>query len=140
MAKKFFWFLSKNKRYSFHFHQELCWTTYSKLCSTIFCHFSGNFIIPSSQNFISFWAKNYFRCLLQFYGEVKFSPLTDIVKKINKWKPESAKSSEYGRWVRTSRPGYDSFCLVIKKTCGLILCIFCWLIPTLSIKCCFKLA
>ena len=27
---------------------------YSPLCSATFCHFSGNFIIPSSQNFLLF--------------------------------------------------------------------------------------
>ena len=31
----------------------------------IHCHFLGNFIIPSSQNFLSFWAKNCSRWLLQ---------------------------------------------------------------------------
>ena len=60
LAKKFFWFLSKNKRHIFHFHQELHWTTYSPFCSTTFCHFSGNFIIPSSQNFI-FLSKELFQ-------------------------------------------------------------------------------
>ena len=64
LAKKCLQFLSKNKRHIFHFHQELYWTTYSHICSTTFCHFSGNFIIPSSQNFLSFWAKNCSRCLL----------------------------------------------------------------------------
>ena len=75
LAKNFFWFLSKNKRHIFHFHQELCWTTLSKFCSITFFHFSGNFLISSSQNFVSFWGKLciYFRCLLQSSGELKFS-------------------------------------------------------------------
>ena len=41
---------------------------YSPFCSTTFCHFSGNFIILCSQNFLSFWAKNCARCLLQSPG------------------------------------------------------------------------
>ena len=44
-------------RHIFHFHQELYWTTYSPFRSTTFCHFPGNFKIPSSQN-LSFWGKN----------------------------------------------------------------------------------
>ena len=55
---KFHLFLSKNKRYIFfHFHQEFYWTMYSPFCFTTFCHFWGNFIIPYSQKFWSFWIK-----------------------------------------------------------------------------------
>ena len=118
LAKRFLWFLSKNKRHIFHFHQELYWTTYSPFCSTTFCHFSGNFIIPYSQNFLSFWAKNCFRCLLQSYRELKIFPLREFCKDWDKWKSESAMSGEYGRWIRTSQPSCNSFCLVIKETCG----------------------
>ena len=49
LAKKFLWFLSKNKSHSFHFHQELYWTIYSLFCFTTFCCFTGNFTIPSFQ-------------------------------------------------------------------------------------------
>ena len=80
LPKKCLRFLSKNKRHIFHFHQELYWTTYSPFCSTTFCHFSGNFIIPSSQNFLSFWAKNCSTCLLQSSRELKFSPLRKLCK------------------------------------------------------------
>ena len=54
--RKFFWLLSKNKRHNFLSHQELYWTAYS-LCFPTFCHFLGNFIISSSQSFLSFWTK-----------------------------------------------------------------------------------
>ena len=57
----------------FHFHQELYWT-YSPFCSTTFCYFSGNFVIPPSLNFLSFWAKNCSRYLLQSSRELKFFP------------------------------------------------------------------
>ena len=128
-----FGFLSKNKRHSFHFHQELYGTTYSPFCSTTFCHFSGNLIIPSSQNVLSFWATNCSRCFLQSSRELKFSPLREFCKDWNKWKSEGAMSGEYGRWIRTSQPSCNSFCLVIKKHVALRypdgrLCVFCWLI------------
>ena len=44
---------------------------HSPFCSTTLWHFSGNFIIPSSQNFLSFWARNCFRCFLQSSRELK---------------------------------------------------------------------
>ena len=44
----------------FHFHQELYWTMYSPFWSTTFCHFGGNVIILSFQNFLSFWEKKLF--------------------------------------------------------------------------------
>ena len=121
LAKKCLWFLSKNKRHSFHFHQELYWTTYSHFCSTTFYHFWGNFIIPSSQNFLSFWAKNCSRCLLQSSRELKFFPLREFCKDRNKRKSEGAMSGEWGRWIRISQPSCNSFCLVIKETCGVVL-------------------
>ena len=73
-------FLGKNKRHIFHFHQELDWTKYSLFCcSTAFCHFSGNFVIPSSQNFLSLWAKNCSRCLLQSSRELNFFSIKRIL-------------------------------------------------------------
>ena len=121
LAKKCLRFLSKNKRHAFHFHQKLYWATYSPFCSTTFCHFSGNFIIPSSQNFLSFRAKNCSRCFLQTSRELKFFPLREFCKDQNKWKSEGAMSGEYNGWIRTSQPSYNSFCLVIKGTCSLTL-------------------
>ena len=108
--KSAFGFLSKNKRHIFHFHQEL----YSPFCSTTFCHFSDNFIITSSQNFLSFWAKNS-RCLLQSSRELKCFPLREFCKDLNKWKSKGAVSGEYGGWIGTSQASCNSFCLVIKK-------------------------
>ena len=127
LANKCLQFLSKNKRHIFHFHQELYRTMYSHFCSTTFCHFSGNFIIPSSQNFLSFWQKNCSRCLLQSSRELKFFPLRESCKDRNKWKSEGAVSGEYGGWIRISQPSCNSFCLVLRYLDGR-LCIFCWLI------------
>ena len=45
-------------------------------CSATFCHFPGNFIIPSSQDLLSFWANSCSRCLfffLVFQGFGNFS-------------------------------------------------------------------
>ena len=114
-------FQVKIKDNIFHFHQELYWTTYSPFCSTTFCHFSDNFIIPSSQNFLSFWAENCSRFLLQSSRELTFFPLKEFCEDWNQWKSEGAMSGEYGRWVRTSQPSSNSFCLVTKETCGLAL-------------------
>ena len=116
---KFLQFLSKNKRHIFHFLQELRSTTYSLFCSNTFCYFLGNFIIPSSPNFLSHWAKNCSRCLLQSSRELKFFPLKEFCKDWNKWKFEGAMSDEYGEWIRTSQPSCSSFGLVIKEMFGL---------------------
>ena len=69
LVKKFLQFLSK--RHIFHFTKNFtdqCIYYFVPLLSAIF---QGNFIIPSSQNFSSFWAKNCSRCLLQSSREVK---------------------------------------------------------------------
>ena len=121
LAKKFLRFLSKNKRHIFHFHQELYWTMYSPFCATTFCHFLGNFIIPSSQNFLSFWTKNCSRCLLQSSRELKFFPLKEFCNDLNKWISEGAMFGKYNGWIITSQPSCNSFCLVIKETCDLAL-------------------
>ena len=103
MDKKSLQFLSKNKRHTFHFYHELYWTMCLSFCSAKFCHFSGNCIIASSQNFLSFWAKNCSRCLLQ--SSRKLFPTGEIfsIKRIcedgNKWKSKGAMSDEYGRWI-----------------------------------------
>ena len=130
----FLQFSSKNKWNVFHFHKELYWTTCSPFCSISSCHFSGNFIIPSSQNVLSFWAKNCSRCLLQSSRELKFSPLKEICKDQNKLKSKGVRSGEYGRWIRTSQQSSNCFCMVINK--HVVLCypegslyIFSWLIP-----------
>ena len=57
-----------------------------------------------------------------------------ICKDWNKWKSEYVMSGEYGGWIRTSQPSWNSCCLVIRETCSLALflwtsvCVFCWLI------------
>ena len=56
LAKTFLVFLSKNKRYIFHFHQEPHWTIYSPFCFTTFCHFFKqlhNSIFPKHFIFLS---------------------------------------------------------------------------------------
>ena len=59
-------------------------TLLNKLCSTNSGHFSGYFIISSSQNFLSFWAKNSSRCLLQSSKELKYFPLKEFCKDLMK--------------------------------------------------------
>ena len=90
-------------------------------CSTTFCHLLGNFMIPSSQNFLFFWAKNCSRCLLQYSRELKYFPLREFYKDKNKWKSNGAMPGEYSRWIGTSQTSTNSFCLVIKGACGLAL-------------------
>ena len=107
---------------------------YSPFCSTIFCHFSGNFIIPSSQNSWSFWAKNCFRYLLQSSRKLKCFPLREFCKDLNKSKSEGVVFAEYGEWIRTSQPSYNSFAWSSKKHVVLNypderFCSLCWLIP-----------
>ena len=55
-----------------------------------------------------------------FQGIEIFS-IKRIFKDLNKWKSKGAMSVKYDRWIRTSQPTYNSFCLVIKETCGLVL-------------------
>ena len=80
LAKKSLWFSSKNKR-QFSFSPG---TLLNKLCSINSGHFSGYFIISSSQNFLSFWAKNSSRCLLQSSKELKYFPLREFCKDLMK--------------------------------------------------------
>ena len=128
-------FSSKNKRHIFHFHQELNWPTYSPFCSATFCHFPGNFRIPSFQDIWSFWAKNYSRFVLQSSRELKYSALREFCEDWTKEQSEGAVSGEYGGWIRTTQPSCNDFCLSPKKHMVLWyhypdkrLCVFCWLI------------
>ena len=86
--KTSFGFKVKTEGTLFSFHQELYWTTYSitQSYSTTSCHFSGNFIIPSSQDLLSFLGDAFYRCLLQSSRELKFLPLREFCKDRNKWK------------------------------------------------------
>ena len=131
--KSAFSFLSKNKRHIFHFHQELYWTMYSPFCSTTFCHFSGNLIIPSSQNFLSFWAKKYSRYLLQFSRELKFFPLRDFVNTKINGNPKvqslvnTADELELPSQAVTVFAGSSKKHVLLRYPDGR-LCVFCWLI------------
>ena len=92
--KSSFSFKVKLKDTFFIFINNFLKQHYSLFCSTTFCHLSGNFIIPSSQNFLSFWAKKCSKCLLQSSRELKFFPLTEFCKDQNKWKSAGAVSGE----------------------------------------------
>ena len=97
----------------------------AQFCSTAYCHFPGNFKIPSFPNFY-LWAKNCFRCILQFSSELKIFPLREFCKDWNKYASEGSISGEYGRWIRTSHPKCLSFCLIIKEICNLLLTWWKW--------------
>ena len=78
-----------------------------------------NSIFP---NFLSFWSKNSFRCLLRYFRELEiFFPLREFCKDWNKWTSKGEMYGKYGRWVSTSQTNYNNFSLVIKETCGLVL-------------------
>ena len=136
LVKKFLWFfLSKNKRHVFHFHQELYWTVYSKnspFSSTTFCYFSGNFIISSSQNFLSFWAKNWSRYLYNLPGNWKSFQLREFCKDWKKW--DIWRCNEW--WTQTMKQNFPAklqqFLYAHQRNMGFCypdgrLCIFCWL-------------
>ena len=132
LAKKFLRLLSKHKGHIFHFLQELYWTTCSPFCSTTFCHFSGNFIIPPSQNFLSFWAKNYSRCLLQSSKELTFFPLRQFYKEINgnpkvQCLVNTVDETELSSQAVTVFPWSSKKHVVLCYPDGK-LCVFCWLI------------
>ena len=71
LAKKCLWFLSKNKRHIFHFHQEHYWTTRSPFVPLLlsFSRQLHNSIFPKL--FFFFWAKSCSRCLLNSTRELK---------------------------------------------------------------------
>ena len=71
-----------------------------QFCSTTFCHFPGNFIIPSSLNFLSFWTKNYFNCLLQSSRKLKVFLKFWNFSEIWRW---------ICRWIRTFHPNGTVF-------------------------------
>ena len=77
---------------------------YSLLCSIIFCHLSGNFIIPPSQFFFFFMflTKDCSKCILPSSNELNFFPFRKFCKDQNKWKSEGAICSEISGSVRTS--------------------------------------
>ena len=79
LTKISLWFLSKNKRHKFTFYQELYETTYSPFCSTTFCRFSDNFIIPTSQNILSFLSKELFQVPSTVFQGIEFFSIKRIL-------------------------------------------------------------
>ena len=77
--KKLLWFLSKNKTHIIHFHQELYWTTFHHFVPyhLLFFRELHNSIFPKL--FLSFWAKNCSRCLLQSSRELKYFSIKRIL-------------------------------------------------------------
>ena len=119
----------------FHFHQGLYWTTYSPFCPTTFCHFSGNLIIPSFQNFFyQFKQKTIPGILFQSSRKWKIFPLREFFKDQNKWISQGATSgdtldeSELPRQAVTVSAWSSKKHSVLHYPNGR-LCIFCWLIP-----------
>ena len=119
MPKKCLQFLSTNKRH-FSFSPRTLLNNVFTLLFHYLLPFFRQLHNSIFQKFLSFWAKNYSRCLLQSSREWKFFPLREFCKDRNKWKSEEgAVSGEYGGWIRNSQPSCNSFCLVIKETCCL---------------------
>ena len=50
-----------------------------------------------------------------------FFPLGEFCENQNKWKSRGVMSGDYGGWIMTSQSSCNSFCLVIKETCSLVL-------------------
>lgn len=71
-------------------------SVYLQFHFTIFCHFLGIFIIPTSQDFLYFSTKNYLRCFLQFSRNQnlihkQFSVKTEqmVIQRYNFWSMRS---------------------------------------------------
>ena len=91
-----------------------------QFCSTIFCHFSGNFVIPSSQSFLSFWAKNCSRCLYSLLRNGNFFHWESFVKTeiMEIWSFNVWWIWQMGQNLLTK---LHSICLVIPEARGLVL-------------------
>ena len=108
LAKSFLQFLSKDKT---HF-SLLPGTLLNNIFTVLFPYllpFSGNFLIPSSQNILSYWAKNCSKCLSQSSRELKSFLLREYGKDRNAWKSEGSFSGKYGEWIRSSQPSWPVF-------------------------------
>ena len=106
---------------------------YSLFRPTICCHLSGNFIISSSPNVLPFEQRTVPGAFCSLPGNCNFFPSGEFCKDRNKWKSKGSVSGENSKWIRTSQPSCNSFCLVIKETCSFALSWwkimhFCWLI------------
>ena len=91
-------------RHIFHFHQEFYWATnvFTVLFHYLLPFFRQfhNFILPKL--FLSFWAKNCSKCLVQSSREWKIFPLRYFCTEWNKWKCRGTVSGEYGGWFKIS--------------------------------------
>ena len=106
---------------------------YSLFCFTTFCHFSGNFLIPSSQNLLYFCTKNCSSYLLHSSMEMKFLPLWEFCKNQNKQKSEDASLMNVADESELPSQSAPAFAQSSKKHSVLYypdwrLCIFCWLL------------
>ena len=120
LAKKCLQFLSKNKRHFSFSPRTLLNNVFTLLFHYLLPIFRQlhNSILPKLFIFLS---KELFQVPFTVFQELTFFLLREFCKGRNKWKSEGAVSDECGRWIRTSQPSCNSFCLVIKETCGLAL-------------------
>ena len=117
-AKTFLLFLSKNKK-----HFSLSLRTLLNNIFTVLFHYLlpffrqlHNSVFPKLLIFLS---KELFLVHFTVFQGIEIFPLREFWKDVNKWKSEGTMSGEYGKWIRTSQPSSDSFCLVIKEACSL---------------------
>ena len=121
LTKECLWFLSKNKRHIFHFHQELYLTNVFTLVFHYLLPFFRqlhNSVFPKPFIFLS---KELFQVPFTVFQGIDIFSIREFCEDWNKWKSKSAMSGEYSRWIRTSQPSCNSFSLVIQETCGLAL-------------------
>ena len=124
------WFLTKNKTHFSFSPRTLLNNTFTMLFHYLLAFFRQlcHSIIPKLSLFLS---KELVQVPFQSSRKRKLFALREF-KDWNNWTCEGAMSGENGRWIRTSQSGFNSFYLVIKEICSLMvswLCIFCWLIP-----------
>ena len=82
LSKMFLWFLSQNTHFSFLPRTFL--NNVFTVLSTTCCHFSGNFIIPSSPKFFIFFSKELFEVsFIVFQGNEIFFTKSILKTKIN---------------------------------------------------------
>ena len=104
----FILFLTLNNIVTILFHYLLLF--FRQFCDSIF-----------PKHFI-FLMKEQFPVHLTFIQRTFFIlPLREFCKDQNKWKSEGTMSDEHSAWIRTSKTICNSFCLIIKETCGLAL-------------------
>ena len=87
---------------------------YLPFCSTIFCQFSGNFIILP-KTFCLFEQRTVPSAFCSLPGNWNFIPFREFFKEQNKWTSEGAMSGEYGRGIRTASQAVTVFSCSSKK-------------------------